>query len=129
MIAIFDLSITFKTEAEIPAFLLKDDAKIISKQASDYHKLETGNLKLETMCNFLITEQKQHLRSLEETLGHIESCNLLGEIDPAYYVDKKNEYILQYAHQLSQLAQTVFEKKVHTPNALLIGNLKVMKKG
>jgi hypothetical protein len=75
------------------------------------------------MSEFLVTQQKQHLHNMGETLRHIESCDLLGEIDPAYYGNKKQEYILQYAMQLSQLAQSVFKKGVHTPNAVLIGDL------
>ena len=76
------------------------------------------------MCEFLITEQKQHLQALGGILRKIENCGLLAEADPAYYDNQKQDYILQYAIQLSQLAQSVFKKGVHTPNAVLIGELK-----
>ena len=73
---------------------------------------------------FLVNEQKLYLQILGETLKHIESCNLLGEIDPVYYGEKKQEYIIQYAMQMSQMAQSVFEKGVHTYNAVMLGDLK-----
>jgi len=75
------------------------------------------------MSTFLIAQQKQHLNALGETLRRIENCSLLAEVDPAYYNEEKEQYILQYAMRLSQLAQTVFTKGVHTPNAILIGTL------
>jgi hypothetical protein len=77
------------------------------------------------MSEFLITKQKQHLHALGEILRHIENCKLLAEADPEYYNNEVKEYILQYAVRLSQLAQSVFEKGVHTPNALLLGTLSV----
>ncbi len=76
-------------------------------------------------ATFLVTEQKQHLHRLGEILSHIESCDMLGEIDPAYYGNKKKEYILQYATQMSQMAQTVFNKGAHIANARMIGVVKV----
>lgn len=76
------------------------------------------------MSAFMLTQQKEHLAKLGETLTHIENCNMLGEIDPAYYGNKKQEYIMQYAMQMSQMAQSVFEKGVRAPNAVLIGNIK-----
>lgn len=75
------------------------------------------------MSEFLITEQKQHLHALGGILRHIESCGLLAEVDPEYYESQKQEYMLQYAKELSRLAQTVFKKGVHIPNAVLIGTL------
>ena len=77
------------------------------------------------MSAFMLTEQKEHLAKLAETLMHIETCNTLGEIDPAYYGNKKQEYIMQYAMQMSQMAQTIFKKGVQAPNAVLIGELNI----
>ena len=76
------------------------------------------------MSAFMLTEQKEHLAKLGETLAHIESCNTLAEIDPSYYGNKKQEYVMQYAMQMSQMAQSVFQKGVQAPNAILIGEIK-----
>lgn len=56
-------------------------------------------------ATFLLAEQKEHLHKLGNLLTHIESCNTLGEIDPAYYGQKKQEYIAEYRQHLSQLSR------------------------
>ena len=77
-------------------------------------------------ATFLVDEQKEHLGKLGEILKHIETCNLLGEIDPAYYGSKKQDYIMQYASQMSRMAQTVFKKGTQHSNARLLGVMKAV---
>ena len=63
-------------------------------------------------ATFLLAEQKEHLHKLANLLTHIESCNSLGEIDPAYYGQKKQEYIAEYQMQLNQLLRKAKAVKV-----------------
>lgn len=76
-------------------------------------------------ATFLVTEQKEHLHRLDDLLNRIDTCDRLGEIDPAYYGEKKQEYIIAYAMQMSQMAQTVFNKGMHQANARMLGVIKV----
>jgi len=58
-------------------------------------------------ATFLLSEQKEQLTKLRELITNIESCGLLGDIDPVYCYTQKQEYIQQYAVQINRMAQTI----------------------
>lgn len=77
-------------------------------------------------ATFLVEEQKEHLHRLNDLLNRIDTCDRLGDIDPAYYGEKKQEYIIAYAMQMSKMAQTVFKRGMHQANARLLGVINVV---